>query len=123
MAIVTRRFNFEKHHEIFARKKFVAEFTTLDEAGDAVDISGWALKFVVRRRGGAANDAEAASVTTAGGGITITNGAGGVCQVVVAASAMTMDPSKDWDYELSRTDSGEEGVLAYGFFPVLQSLT
>lgn len=88
----------------------VFEYPVADAAGVAVPITGWALEWALRYRPG-----DGAILTkTTGSGITITDGVGGVCQVAVADTDTDgLQAGRYW-YALSRTDAGNEAVLAFG---------
>lgn len=105
--------------EFFTGKDKVLQFTDTTPT----DITGWALKWVLALN----NDRRSVLVTkTTGSGISITNGAGGVCQVTVAdTDTDNLEGSEDPKYfhELSRTDAGNEDVLAYGPVTLRQSPT
>lgn len=120
--MATRKHDITAEYEIFARKRMVLQFTVLDADGAAVNITGFNWRFVVKAKGASDGDIALVDVAT-GSGITTTNGAAGILQVVVAASAMALDVTKPMDYELSRTDADNEGVGSYGAFVVRQSPT
>lgn len=105
--------------ELFTGKDKVLQFT---DTGPA-DITDWALKWVLAP----ADDRRTPLVTkTTGAGISITDGAGGVCQVTLTdddtGNLPGYEDPKYW-HELSRTDSGNEDVLAYGTVVLRQSPT
>lgn len=95
----------------FAGEDKALRFTVVDEAEAIVNITGWNFKWSLLM--GSIRGTEVASKTS-GAGISIINAAGGVVQVVVAA-ADTHDLEPRTHYHvLSRTDSGNVQVLAYG---------
>ena len=106
--------------EWFSGTDKVVQFTITDFAGVAQNITGWALRFVLTRRG----SLTALIEKTVGAGIAITNGAGGICQVSITDTDTNnlptygLDPA--YEYELRRTDDGNEDVLAYGSVVLLQ---
>lgn len=85
-------------------------FAVVDASAVAVNITGWALEWVLRRDAG-----DAALITkTVGSGITITNGAGGLCSVAIAdTDTDNLDEGGYW-HALRRTDAGTETVLSFG---------
>lgn len=88
----------------------VLEFTVVDSAGAAVNITGWALEWILRSGAG-----ERALLTkTVGSGVTITGGAGGVCQVAIADTDTDDLAAGRYWHALRRTDAGNEAVLSYG---------
>ena len=115
--------NIDLDDELFTGKDRTLQFTVVDAAGAAQAITGWALKWVLCSN----QDRRTPLVSkTVGSGITITNGAGGICQVAItdddtATLAGAEDPK--YFHELSRTDSGNEDVLAYGTVVLRQSPT
>lgn len=99
----------------------VLRFTVVDADGVAVNITGWALEWVLRVV--PASTAASLTKTTGGGGITITSGAGGICEVAIA-DADTINLGEDrYFYTLRRSDSGNEVVLAFGEFWLQQAAT
>lgn len=98
----------------------VLEFTIVDASDVAVNISGWSLEWVLRRD----PSSSAATLTkTTVSGITITNGAGGVCQVAIAdTDTIDMEPG-GYHHTLRRADAGFETVLAFGPFDLQQADT
>lgn len=88
----------------------VLSFTVVDVAGAAVNITGWAIEWVLRERQG-----DRALIEKAvGSGVTISDGPGGVCQVAVTdTDTDTLAGGRYW-HALRRTDAGNEAVLSYG---------
>lgn len=87
-----------------------------------VDITGWTLKWMLKK---VATDADSAAVltkTTTGGTISITDAANGQCDVAVArtdtidVSNNVLIPAADYQHSLGRTDSGHSTPLTYGTF-------
>jgi len=110
---------------LFTGTDKVLQFTVVDSAGAAQAITGWALLFVMVPWPvtGALASGWKLSKTT-GAGITITNGAGGICQVAIAdtdTDAIKGNEQPIFYYELRRTDAGNEDVLAYGKVTLRQS--
>lgn len=107
--------NITADHELFSGKDRTLSFTITDSAGSAQAITGWAMQFTLTN----INDRSGTALITktVGSGITITNGAGGICQVAIADTdtdgLVGSDAPRYW-YELARTDAGNEDVLAYG---------
>lgn len=89
-------------------------FTVTDAAGDALNISGWSLSWMVKRRRADA-DGSALIVKTTDDDIALTTPGDGVCTVLVAdTDTDAMLPGTLYYHELKRTDAGFETVLAYG---------
>ena len=89
--------------------------------GKVLDITGWALEWVLRSSPGGTT-ALITKTTAAGGGISITDGASGVCRVTIADTD-TLNAAGDPPVELNpgryyktlrRTDDGTEVVLSFG---------
>lgn len=115
--------NIVKTDELFTGKDKVLSFSVVDSAGDAVNITGWALER--KPVTGAKSSGWLVSKTTSSG-ISITDGAGGVCQVTIAdtdTDNLTGSDQPNYQHELTRTDSGNEDVLAYGSVVLRQSPT
>jgi hypothetical protein len=116
LAVVT------KDSEVFSGADKVLQFTVKDASEVIVNITGWALKWVL-----ATKPVPAAGVTvllskTTGLGITIPVGTDGVCQVAIADTDTDDIPSdRVYYHELRRTDAGLEDVLSYGDFYLRQS--
>ena len=96
-------------------------FTILNKAETlAVDITGWALSWMVKRR---TSDADAAAVLTktTGSGIVIAGTFNSVITTNTQVATVTvLDTDTDaiaaglYHYELKRTDAGFETPLAFG---------
>ncbi|MGK2965508.1 MAG: hypothetical protein ACSLFM_07865 [Tepidiformaceae bacterium] len=99
--------------EWFSGTDKTLEFTVVDADSVAVNITGWALQWVLTLK-----DSRTVMLTkTVGSGITITSGAAGILQVAVAdtdTNDFATGRTALYDYELRRTDAGNEDVLAYG---------
>lgn len=86
-------------------------FTIRDSAGTIVNITGWALEWVLRSTPYAAT----ALITKAtGAGIAITDGPGGKCEVVLARADTLLLPAGALFHALRRKDAGSSFALAYG---------
>lgn len=101
--------------EFFVGDDFPIDYYVTDNGdrvtGTAVPITGWALEWVMRYRPG-----EAALLTkTTGAGITITDGAAGICQVVVSDTDTDNMPSGKYWIALRRTDAGNERTISSGY--------
>lgn len=98
----------------------VLEFTVVDENDAAVDITSYALEWVLRRKRGSPS----ADITkTTGSGITITDGPNGVCEVAIDdTDTLTLSPEQ-YFHTLRRTDDGLETVLSFGDLFLQQAAT
>ena len=97
-------------------------FTIVDSSGGVQVITGWALSWMVKA---AKTDADAAAkvTKTTVSGITITNGAGGICQVAVSDDDIAaLAGGTLYHHELKRTDAGLETVLSFGTFRLRQAV-
>jgi hypothetical protein len=83
------------------------------------DITGWTLSFVVHAYG----DPTTVYITktTANGGIAIVNGPGGILQITVANADTTGLNPDEYQYVLSRTDTGANAIPTTGLFTLLRS--
>ena len=87
---------------VFAGEDRSLVFTVVDGVGAPVNVTGWAVSFVV------------STVTkTVGSGVTLTTPTSGVVTVALAA-ADTNALVGGFFYKLRRTDAGLNAVLAYG---------
>ena len=86
-------------------------FSVADSAGLAQNISGWTLEWVLRERPWGT---QALVTKTTSAGITITNAAGGVCEVAVADDDTINLAPGAYFHTLRRTNAGAETVLAFG---------
>jgi hypothetical protein len=75
-----------------------------------VDITGWALAFVVMDAAGA----DVLTKTTVNGGVTVTNLAAGVFQFTLAPEDEGLELVEGYWYQVRRTDVGLEDILASG---------
>lgn len=113
--------------EWFTGADKVLQYTVVDSAGVAVNITGWSLRWVMVRKqaASAAASGHLVSKETGGAGIAITNGASGICQVTITdadTDGMEGGETPLYQYELRRTDPGSEDVLAYGNVTLRQGL-
>lgn len=98
-------------HNWFRGQDDIFEYSIVDADGAAVNITSWALEWVMRESESAST---AALTKTTAAGITITNGAGGVLQVAISdTDTLTLEP-RTYVYALRRTDAGSEQILAFG---------
>lgn len=112
----------ETADEMFIGADYSRPFHIQDEAETtALNISGWALSYMVKRN---IDDLDAAALlteTTAGGGIAIAGSFSSTPGSNAQRATVTVEDT-DTDalapgqafYELKRTDAGFEQVLAYG---------
>lgn len=116
--------------ELWVGTDFQWEFSVLNEAETAaINIAGWALSFMVKKRLSYADSAAIITKTTAAGGISITGtyNADPDVNTQVATVTVTDDDSDGesagvYYYELKRTDAGFETILAYGELELKQSV-
>ena len=97
-------------------------FTTTDRNGDAQDITGASIRFVMSRRSNSAAviDSQASPATAT---VTITTAASGLFTVALADTD-TDALSGDYYYEAKLTDaSSNESVVARGYVSILPSNT
>lgn len=87
-----------------------------------VDISTFALEFVLRR---SASSPDPADITksTGVGGITIIDGPNGVLQVIISDSDTINLIPNEYFYTIRQTNSGQEQVLAFGRAVLRQAAT
>lgn len=87
------------------------DFTVLDGDDVAVNITNYALEWVLRETPGSGT---AAITKTTSDGITITDGPAGECRVAIAdADTIDLSPGR-YFHTLRRTDDGLETVLSFG---------
>lgn len=99
--------------EVFKGEDQDIVFTIYDTAAGTVsDIDGWTLQFKF-----AAEQGDAALLTKS---VSVTDGNAGQATLALAAADTSGLTAQTGFYTLSRTDSGENQVLAYGPF-VLQA--
>jgi len=96
-------------------------FTVLDDAGDAVNISGWSLSWRFKRRMSDA-DANALLTKTTADGIALTTPVSGICTVSIADTDTEALGPVSGVHELKRTDAGAEAILAYGAAELLRAV-
>lgn len=104
-------------------------FTILDdEEATAIDISGWTLSFMVKRKVTHPDGAALLTKTTSGG-ILITgtydpdpSQSTQVAQVSIADTDTDPLTAGDRVWELKRMDAGAEAVLAYGDLALVQAV-
>jgi len=85
------------------------QFSVTDTAGNAVNITGWALDWTLYDSAGSAEVNK-----TDGSGITITDGPNGVLEVQVDAADTSSSAAGAYTQVLKRTDVGSVEVLAVG---------
>jgi len=102
----------------FQREAVELPISIVDDAGAAIDITGYAFSFVVRAR-----FASVALFEVPAGDISIVGSAAdGLVNVTIISGTLDVDPDV-YEWELRRTDSANDAVLAYGSFYVRRSLT
>ena len=111
-----------KADEWFTGKDKLLRFTVVDSTGAAVDITGWAVTYVLVPVGSDANVVPMISKTV-GSGITLTTPASGILTVTIADTDTDDTLGGTYYYELRRTDASNEDVLAYGTVELRQSPT
>lgn len=90
---------------VFAATTRPLAFTVRDANGDAVDVSSWAMSFLAGDQ----------ALTTGAGDIDVaTQGASGIATVTLSTTHTSALADSTVDWELRRTDSGNEEVVAYG---------
>jgi len=114
---------------LFQGTDFTYPFTILNGAeAAAIDITGWALSWLVKRY---RSDADAAALITKtiGSGIVISGAFHSVPATNTQIATVTVEdadtiavPSGLFHYELKRTDAGFETVLAFGPFQLRQGV-
>lgn len=121
----------ETHDDIFLGTDFERVFHIKNDAETAsIDINGWALSWMVKRKADHTDLQALLTKTTAGGAIVI----GGVFNATPASNLQratlsvadtdtdtTINPGM-YFWELKRTDAGFETVLAYGTFECVQGV-
>lgn len=101
-----------------------------------VDVSGWSLAFVVRKKPNSANPPLIEKATGSPGGITVTGTFDANPELNTQRVVIQIDDTDTYDealetpvkvkegdyaYALKRTDDGSETVLAYGKFKLLRA--
>ncbi len=110
----------ENTDNFFMGEDKTLRFNVVDVNGAAQNISGWGLEWVLRL--GTGNPTAAITKSTVSG-ITISNGAGGICDVAVAAAdSLALSPG-GYFHTLRRNDSGFSAVLAFGTFALQEAAT
>jgi hypothetical protein len=98
------------------------ELTVRNAAGEVVDITGFDLSWMFKRR---MTDADSAALMTKtiGVGLTVTSASGGRIDVAIADTETDdLKPKVDYWHELKRTDDGFEAILAQGVVNLNPSL-
>jgi hypothetical protein len=94
--------------EAFEGEDVVFPFVIKNSAQTAVeDITGWAITLTVKTF----FDQSTATLTKTA---TVTDGPAGLCQVACTRTNLTLTP-RTYAYDLSRTDSGSDSCLVYGY--------
>jgi hypothetical protein len=109
----TKRYQpFTKGDGLFVAEDLSLFFPVYDEDGDLIDPSAWTTSFKVGPSQGATN------VLSVGG----TEAATGITVPLTAANMSTIGVGVHW-YDLARTDTGNNRIIAYGEFVVEARLT
>jgi len=113
--------NFTKSDQWFRGEDKTLQFTITSDGTTAVDISGWSLQFILCNLDGTTVFTKDNVVS--GGGINITNPTNGVLEVDI--DDVDTDPLlvEKFKYELRRSDTGLEAVLAHGTAFIQQACT
>lgn len=107
-------------HNLFIGEDRTLRFTVVDSAGAAVDITGYALEWVMRERPAAAT---ATLTKTTDDDITLTDPTNGLCEVAVAdTDTLSLSPGQ-YFHTLRRKDDGSETVLSFGDVVLKQAAT
>lgn len=85
----------------------VFQFTIVDIAGAVRNITNWNLTWTLRE---SPNDPDTTLTKVA----VITNAAGGVCTVTVAAADTVSLPARRYAHAMRRTDAGSAETVAWG---------
>jgi hypothetical protein len=106
--------NFDVSDDWHIGEDKVLQFTVRDKLGVVVNITGWTITWALRA------DPEPSSpvliTKSVGTGIVITNGAGGIFEVTVAAGDYTLVTGPDKYYHSGRrTGAGSVAQLVYGY--------
>lgn len=99
--------------KFFTASDYPFEVQVLDVNGEAENITGWALSWVMKKKATMADADAAIAKTTAGTGITISSASEGICVVHVLAEDSDVRAGT-YVHELKRTDSGSQRVLVRG---------
>lgn len=93
----------------------VLQFEVVDESDQIVDITGWAMEFVLR------DYPEAPTVVltkTTDDDIALSNPTLGICRVTIPRADTLQLNAQSYSYTLRRTDAGYSAALAFGDFLV-----
>ena len=93
--------------------------TTGISGGPAVDITGWAISFSMKRRKGG----DIVLSKTVGSGITITDGPNGRADIVLTDDDTNKLVVGEYDYDVKRTDPGSEAVVTTGTLTIKDTVT
>lgn len=107
--------------DYFLGEDKILDFEVYDNTGAAIqDITGWAMRFRLRKQ--LDGDPIVFTKTTGGSGITITGTYNSDPATNTQRARVTIDDTDtdnlqpgNYPYNLWRTDSGSETVLAYGY--------
>lgn len=106
--------------DFYTNADFPFEIQVLDENGAPVNISGWSISWLMKKRADQ-TDAEAVIAKTTASGITITDGPNGICLVVVlAADTDSTFKAGYYVHEAKRTDT--KRVIVKGLARVMDAL-
>ena len=98
---------------LFRGEDKVLQYTIVDSADVAVNITGWTFTWIMRAGASYAGTA-LLELTSAGGACAITNAAGGIMTVTITDTQLDPIQPGTYYYELWRNNAGNETVLAYG---------
>lgn len=116
------KFDIEGADRLFTNSDKLIQFQVKQsDETTAQNISGWALSWMLKRRLRDADDDALIVKTTGDGDITITSGAGGLCQLTVTDEDTTSIKAGLYYHELKRTDVGAETPLCSGIVVLRQS--
>jgi hypothetical protein len=116
---MAQQFDINADDDFFLGEDKTIEFTILDADSIPVNVTGWAIEWVVRKL----DDSDSATLTktTGGGGIAITgvyNVDPAVNTQLVVVTVEDTDTSsltpRTYRHALKRTDDGFETILSYG---------
>jgi hypothetical protein len=102
--------------EVFIGEDKLLTWSVTDDDGAAVDISGWAMRWILS--GAPAASATSPLLTKTTGGSGLVGDAGGDATVTLADTDTDDLRVGMYHYNLWRTDDGFETVLAYGTLPL-----
>lgn len=113
------RYDFTGEHACYRGDTLARTFTWADDAGTAISLSGYTAKMQVLDAG----DSVVLEASTANSRLTVTNAAGGVLTLLVAASVIAdLTPGK-YTYDLQITSSTAVLTLIRGAFHVIKDAT